>query len=68
MKDEKELKATIRQERAAGKLKRARAIRLKCIDCMGYNPYEVTRCPSKSCPLWEFRRGRYTPIDGKANH
>lgn len=34
------------------------AIRMKCLDCCAYDMTEVRKCPSKTCPLWQFRRGR----------
>ena len=37
---------------------RAKAIRLKCIDCCCGNTTEVRKCPATSCPLWRFRMGR----------
>ena len=37
---------------------RAKAIRLKCIDCCCGNTAEVRKCPATSCPLWRFRMGR----------
>lgn len=37
---------------------RAKAIRLKCIDCSGGNTAEVRKCPAENCPLWRFRMGR----------
>lgn len=37
---------------------RAKAIRLKCIDCCGGNTAEVRKCPATSCPLWRFRMGK----------
>ena len=37
---------------------RAKAIRLKCIDCCGGNTAEVRKCPATHCPLWRFRMGR----------
>ncbi len=46
-----------------------RAIRLKCIECMGGNPsnprednkrvdQEISDCVSVTCPLWKFRLGK----------
>ena len=36
-----------------------KAIRLKCLDCMGGSANEVSLCPCEgSCPLWAFRLGR----------
>jgi hypothetical protein len=37
---------------------RAKAIRLKCIDCCAGNMAEVRKCPAINCPLWRFRMGR----------
>ena len=37
---------------------RAKAIRLKCIDCCGYQLKEVRLCPSTNCPLWRYRTGK----------
>ena len=37
---------------------RAKAIRLKCIDCCGGNTTEVRKCPATHCPLWRFRMGK----------
>jgi hypothetical protein len=37
---------------------RAKAIRLKCIDCCAGNMAEVRKCPAVNCPLWRFRMGR----------
>lgn len=37
---------------------RAKAIRLKCIDCCGGNTAEVRKCPATNCPLWRFRMGK----------
>ena len=37
---------------------RAKAIRLKCLDCCAYQPAEVRKCPAVNCPLWRFRMGR----------
>ena len=37
---------------------RAKAIRLKCLDCCCDQPSEVRNCPCTACPLWRFRMGR----------
>jgi hypothetical protein len=37
---------------------RAKAIRLKCIDCCGGNTAEVRKCPATNCSLWRFRMGK----------
>lgn len=37
---------------------RAKAIRLKCVDCCGGNMAEVRKCPAEHCPLWRFRMGK----------
>lgn len=42
----------------AERIGRAKAIRLKCLDCCAYQPAEVRKCPVVDCPLWRFRMGR----------
>lgn len=42
----------------AERIGRAKAIRLKCIDCCAGNMAEVRKCPAVNCPLWRFRMGR----------
>jgi hypothetical protein len=37
---------------------RAKAIRLKCIDCCCGNTAEVRKCPATHCPLWRYRMGK----------
>jgi len=39
------------------RLNRARAIRLKCMDCTGNQEAEVKRCTIRSCTLWRYRMG-----------
>ncbi|MDO4982162.1 MAG: hypothetical protein Q4E35_01235 [Eubacteriales bacterium] len=34
-----------------------KAIKAKCLDCMGGHKKEVKLCPSVECPLWNFRNG-----------
>ncbi len=40
------------------RLKRAKAIRVKCLDCTCNQIAEITNCDIKSCPLWRYRTGR----------
>ena len=40
------------------RITRAKAIRLKCIDCCAGQPSEVRKCPAKHCPLWRYRMGK----------
>ena len=40
------------------KMTRARAIRMKCLDCSAYVPGEVKNCKCNPCPLWPYRTGR----------
>ena len=40
------------------RITRAKAIRLKCLDCCCGNTAEVRRCPSEYCPLWRYRMGK----------
>lgn len=42
----------------AERIGRAKAIRLKCLDCTCDQPVEVRNCPCTDCPLWRFRMGR----------
>ena len=42
---------------------RAKAIRLKCIDCCAGQTSEVRKCPATNCPLWRFRMGREVKDD-----
>lgn len=35
-----------------------KAIRAKCLDCTCGQASEVKNCPSKQCPLWEYRFGK----------
>lgn len=39
------------------RLTRAKAIRLKCLDCCCFQSNEVRLCPSKEWPLWRYRMG-----------
>ncbi len=39
------------------RMTRAKAIRLKCLDCCCNQPAEVRRCHLKDCTLWRFRMG-----------
>jgi len=36
---------------------RAKAIRLKCLDCCADSKHEVKYCPCTDCPSWAFRLG-----------
>ena len=55
------------------RITRAKAIRLKCIDCCCGNTAEVRKCPAEHCPLWRYRMGKEikddneTEIDEYAN-
>lgn len=40
------------------RITRAKAIRLKCLDCTCNQPAEVRRCPVQNCPLWRYRMGK----------
>ena len=44
---------------------RSVAIRLKCKDCMEWQPVKVRKCHIKECSLWEFRLGpgRIEPLE-----
>ena len=51
------------------RITRAKAIRLKCIDCCCGNTAEVRKCPAEHCPLWRYRMGKEIKdeIDEHAN-
>jgi hypothetical protein len=34
---------------------RKAAIRMMCVECMGYNPKEVELCKDTGCPLFKYR-------------
>lgn len=56
---EKEYKNAIkRMSEKKGFFSPAKAIRLFCSECVGFNEEEVRKCPSKDCILWYFRNGR----------
>lgn len=40
------------------RITRAKAIRLKCLDCSGGSTKEVRLCAIKSCALYRFRMGK----------
>ena len=40
------------------RITRAKAIRLKRIDCCAGNTAEVRKCPAEHCPLWRYRMGK----------
>lgn len=44
-----------------------RAIRLYCLECVCYSPYEVKNCAGKLCPLFPFRFGKAPGHKGKGN-
>ena len=35
-----------------------KAIREKCIECMGGQTYEVAKCTCERCPIYPFRLGK----------
>jgi hypothetical protein len=39
----------------AGEASPRRAIRAKCLECVGYARSEVTECTAYGCPLWRLR-------------
>ena len=57
---EKMVKNFEKRAREGKKLSRTKAVRMKCLDCMCFQPSEVRICPATDCPLWHFRLGRDT--------
>jgi len=54
----KKMRTICRRPRNAGELPtRATAIRNACLECMGYNAGEVTRCTNPKCWLYPWRFG-----------
>lgn len=51
--DNTDWKEKIVQLRKRDRLRRANAIHLHCVDCVGYELYAVTKCTCYHCPLWE---------------
>lgn len=45
------------------RITRAKAIRLKCLDCCGGQAKEVRLCPCEKCPLFPYRFG-HVPREG----
>jgi len=41
----------------AKKLSPIKAIRIHCLECLGWSSDEVGRCSLKTCPLYPFRKG-----------
>jgi hypothetical protein len=39
------------------KITRAQAIKLMCIECMGFQKSLVKDCTDLQCPLWPYRKG-----------
>lgn len=46
-------------------LPQLKAIRLKCLDCSGFQQKEVSLCQVTNCPLWPFRLGKLPKNDFK---
>lgn len=65
--DFKEWKSQIDELRKKNTLRRAKAIRLHCLDCMGYELLRPKKCTCYHCPLWEWRTGHYTPLNKTLN-
>lgn len=34
-----------------------KAMKMKCLDCCGWQRKEVELCPIRHCPLWAYRKG-----------
>lgn len=37
---------------------RAKAIRLQCVECTGFQLKLINTCTDEACPLWGFRKGK----------
>lgn len=49
----------------ANRVTRAKAIRLKCLDCSCGQLTEIRECPIKDCALWCYRMGYEVDKNGK---
>ncbi len=65
----------VSERRRKGDLTRGRAIHARCVDCVCYNVYAVSKCKERACPLWAYRSGLKekpfpagVPIRSKAIH
>lgn len=47
------------------RLTRARAIRVKCLDCCCDSAAEVAKCEMKDCSLWRYRMGYEVNLRGE---
>ncbi|MCD7894584.1 MAG: hypothetical protein LUG60_12935 [Erysipelotrichaceae bacterium] len=45
------------QDAIGTRITKAKAIRLKCLDCCAYQANEVKLCVCTDCPLWRYRMG-----------
>jgi hypothetical protein len=45
----------LKQKETKGNMSRRKAIRLKCLDCSGYECSEVAHCQITNCPLYPLR-------------
>jgi hypothetical protein len=48
---------------ARDKITRAQAIKIFCVECMGFQIGLVKSCPDIRCPLWTFRSGVFEHSD-----
>ena len=48
---------------ARDKITRAKAIKMFCAECMGYQVSLIKDCPDIRCPLWTFRKGTFEHSD-----
>jgi len=54
---------SVKEVKQVKRMGRAKAIRLKCIDCSGGSLSEVRLCPVVDCPLYEYRMGNVANED-----
>ena len=50
------------------RITRAKAIRLKCLDCSAGQLSEVRKCPAEHCPLWRYRMGKEIKDDKNSEY
>lgn len=47
---------------------KSRAIRVKCLDCCGFQPSEAADCKATSCPLYEINPYRLARLKRNRTH
>jgi len=57
-KSEKAYAEALKKIKSGKRVPLLRVMRLKCLDCCGWQEAEVKLCPADDCILWNFRMGK----------